>query len=130
MSKRNWMDGMRGGDRRRDADGSDRDGRVPHASKPKTPPRWPNLGLRYVAYAIGAALFYFLSLGPVMYCFTRVTTTTTAAGPAFTTSVTVEVPGWIGVLYGPAFALYTTQSGDSPYTAYLHWWMERKQARK
>jgi hypothetical protein len=98
--------------------------------KPKPPRRWPNLGLRYAAYAVGVALFYFMSLGPVMYCFTKVTTTTTVAGPAVTTSMTVEVPGWIGVVYSPAFALYNTQAGDSPYSAHLHWWMERQQAKK
>lgn len=63
---------------------------------------WADLRLHYAGYALGVMLFYFLSFGPVMYFFSKVTTTRAAAGATFTTSVTVELPGWVAIAYYPA----------------------------
>ena len=100
--------------------------------KPQLKPRrrWPDLRLRYAVYPVLLVLFYFLSLGPVLYFFSKVTTTTVAgAGPGMTTSVSVEFSGWLAVIYYPAFTLYSSQWGDSSYGRYLQWWIERRQGK-
>ena len=98
--------------------------------KPKARRRWPDLRLRYLGYVIGFMLFYFLSFGPVMYFFSKVTTTTTTVGMAQTTSINVELPGRVAIPYAPALWLYSRQPGDGIYSAYIHWWIERHEAKK
>ncbi|HKQ40111.1 MAG TPA: zinc ribbon domain-containing protein [Verrucomicrobiae bacterium] len=101
--------------------------------KPKPPRRWPDLRLRYAGYALAVVAFYFLSFGPVMYCFSKVTVTTTAtsgAGPAYTKSVSVQLPAWVVIPYYPAFALYARQGPSGIYGAYVQWWIERHEAKR
>ena len=93
--------------------------------KSKARRNWPDLRLRYAGYTLALALFYFLSFGPVMYFFSKVTSTSATVGSTYTTTVTVELPTWAGVIYYPAFGLYSTRWANETYGRYVRWWMER-----
>jgi hypothetical protein len=79
--------------------------------------------LHYAGYALGVVLFYFLSLGPVMYFFGKLTTTTTGAAR----TVSVELRGWVAILYYPA--LFSVGWADATYGRYVQWWIERREKR-
>jgi hypothetical protein len=84
--------------------------------------RWgAELWLRYAGYALGVVLFYFLSFGPVMYFFSKVTITSGTVG----STVSVQLPTWAFVVYYPAF--YTALWAEGTYGAYVHWWVKRQQ---
>jgi hypothetical protein len=105
---------------------------VPPKPQLKARRRWPDLRLRYFGYPALLVLLYFLSLGPAVYFFGKMTTTTAAGaagGPGMTTSVTVEFSSWLAIIYYPAFSVYGSQWGDSTYGRYVLWWMERRQGK-
>ena len=86
---------------------------------------WADVRLHYVGYFFVVMLLYFGSFGPVMYFFSRVTpTTSTVSGTTFTTTMTVQLPGWAGIAYYPAFWLYTAT--DKGYGRYVNWWIARQ----
>jgi hypothetical protein len=71
-----------------------------------------------------AALFYFLSFGPVSRAYSTVTSTPAnpTANPVIT-RVTITYPGWVGLVYYPAIL---ASSGDTVYSRYIRWWMHTK----
>ena len=91
-------------------------------------------GLAHILRLTGTILvigfLYLLSLGPVGHFFSTVTAVTTPPATfgtnAQTTVVTivrtVRYPGWVQVVYYPAFVMMSGSSGSSLYGRYLMWW--------
>jgi hypothetical protein len=50
------------------------------------------------------------------------TTNVTSNGETISYTVTVQYPGWVGILYWPAFWLSGTELGNATYGVYLQWW--------
>jgi len=95
----------------------------------KPPPQrdWPWIrpAFGYIAVTVLAILFYLLSFGPVTRFSATISQTTTTNGNTFTFQRTVTYPGWVGIVYYPAFSL--TESGPDDtlaalYWRYLQWW--------
>jgi len=105
-------------------------------SDKKPPESHPSGWLRYTLGCFGVFLavicFYLLSLGPVSRCFGTVirsppVTNATTEGETITVSVTVtrSYPGWVALIYHPAFALEGSGAFGNLYAAYLQWWESR-----
>jgi len=72
-----------------------------------------------------AVLLYFLSLGPVIRFSATVSQTVTTNGTSFTFQRAAYYPGWVGIVYSPAFSLLHSGSEDTLsdfYWRYLQWW--------
>src|SRR6202040_2796486 len=75
-------------------------------------------------------VLYLLSFGPVKrYCGTVISQSSTPI--AFTVNGqtvvrggmrTVRYPGWVGIVYHPAFLLESGSGGSGLYGRYLQWW--------
>lgn len=100
---------------------------APMEAKPP-PPRdwsWIKAPFGYIAVTVLVILFYLLSFGPVTRFSATISQTTTTNGNTFTFQRTVTYPGWVGIVYYPAFSL--TESGPDGilaglYWRYLQWW--------
>ena len=70
-------------------------------------------------------MLYFLSLGPVMRSFAKVTSqASNMSATGFSISRTVAYPFWVGVVYYPAFCLAESGVAGGFYQDYIDWWME------
>jgi hypothetical protein len=92
--------------------------------------QWPAPALRFAALLLVIILFYFLSFGPVVRYFGKVTSSTTAqtGTGGMIHTVTVRYPGWVSILYYPAFSLWNTEWGGRPYGTYLSWWERKRES--
>jgi hypothetical protein len=91
---------------------------------------WLRHALRCFGLSIAIACFYLLSLGPVTRYFGTTTrapavTTPTSTGATIVTTVTRSYPGWVVLIYYPAFALERSDALGDVYAAYLNWWETR-----
>ena len=92
---------------------------------------WADVRLHYAGYFFVVMLLYFGSFGPVMYFVTRVTmTTSTVSGTTFTTTFSVQLPGWASIAYYPAWQLYSADGTAMGYHRYVSWWMARRHELK
>jgi hypothetical protein len=91
---------------------------------------WLGLALRWAGAVVVIGLLYLLSFGPVeRYCAKVITKTKTPTAynadgqiKANVTVTTVRYPGWVGIVYRPAFMLRAGSGGDGLYGRYLLWW--------
>ena len=88
---------------------------------------WLRFALRCFGLFVAIVCFYLLSLGPVTRYFCTTTRTPVVAGPTATGATMVQTvsrtyPGWVGIVYNPAFALQYGGGFGSLYSRYLEWW--------
>ncbi len=88
---------------------------------------WFRFAFRFLGLFVAIVCFYLLSFGPVTRYFctttrTPVVTTPTANGATMVATVTKSYPGWVGIVYYPAFALEVSGAFGNLYHAYLQWW--------
>ena len=91
---------------------------------------WVGYALRCFGLFLAIVCFYLLSLGPVTRYFCTTTRTPVAAAPTsngatMVATVTKSYPGWVGLIYHPAFALESSGAFGNLYDAYLQWWETR-----
>ena len=91
---------------------------------------WLAYVLRLTGTILLLGFLYLLSLGPVGHFFGTVTTTssppatfgTNGQATVVTSVRTVRYPGWVRVVYYPAFVMMSGSVGNSLYGRYLMWW--------
>ncbi len=108
---------------------------APALAKPVKPrdrtwQEWLTYTLRFIGIVLVTGLLYLLSFGPVEHYCGKVTsrtstaTTNTVNGQTIVRSGvrTVRYPGWVGIVYYPAFVMQSGNGGNSLYARYLRWW--------
>lgn len=91
---------------------------------------WTRQALTYAGILFVVGALYLLSFGPVWrYCRTVTVgpapvaaATVSGTGPMPTVTRVVRYPGWVGIVYQPAFRLRFATGNNGLYAQYLNWW--------
>ena len=91
---------------------------------------WLRFALRCFGLFVAIVCFYLLSLGPVTRYFCTTTRTPVVAGPTATGATMVQTvsrtyPGWVGIVYYPAFEFEYSGDLGLLYSRYIQWWETR-----
>lgn len=85
---------------------------------------WLKAAMFYIGITFLVGFLYFTSFGPVTrFCCTVVSQSSNGLAQGFGVTRTVRYPGWVGLVYQPAFELSEGNSRLSEfYRDYLGWW--------